>query len=146
MDLSLVPLTSAVKDVVVSGTVDIIDSSHLQFLPTDYFNQSKQLLLHLQKGQDLIVAHFCADRGIGHLFQQNGLTALVLGDGDDAPLAQLGIYQVLARLRATVAMNEEEVCMSLRSEMQIEQLREETKRRLASGQREEARTLGRTVL
>ena len=68
----------------------------------------------MQKGQDLVVAHFCADRGIGHLFHQNGLTALVLGEGDDAPLAQLGVYQVLARLRATVAVNEEEVCMSLR--------------------------------
>ncbi|KAK8799961.1 hypothetical protein WA588_002781, partial [Blastocystis sp. NMH] len=126
LDLSLVPLTDAVKDVVVAGT----------FLPTDYFNQSKQLLLHLQKGQDLVVAHFCADRGIGHLFHQNGLTALVLGEGDDAPLAQLGVYQVLARLRATVAVNEEE----------IEQLRAETKRRLAAGQKEEARMLGRTVL
>ena len=31
-------------------------------------------------------------------------------------------------------------------EMQIEQLRAETKRRLAAGQKEEARTLGRTVL
>lgn len=94
----------------------------------------------------MIIAHFCADRGIGHLFHQNGLTVLVLGDGDDAPLAQLGVYQVIARLRATVAVNEEEVCMSLRSEVQIEQLRAETKRRLATGQTEEARTLGRTVL
>ena len=69
----------------------------------------------------------------------------MLGEGDDAPLAQLGVYQVLARLRATVAVNEEEVCMSLRMRCRLNSFAE-TKRRLAAGQKEEARTLGRTVL
>lgn len=40
------------------------------------------MLCHLQKGQDSVVAQFCVDRGVGHMFHKNGLEALVLDDSE----------------------------------------------------------------
>ena len=72
------------------------------------------MLCHLQKGQDSVVAQFCVDRGVGHMFHKNGLEALVLDDSEsdgDVALLQISYIQMIARLEKSIALNEEIVIM-----------------------------------
>ena len=72
------------------------------------------MLCHLQKGQDSVVAQFCVDRGVGHMFHKKGLEALVLDDSEsdgDVALLQISYIQMIARLEKSIALNEETVIM-----------------------------------
>ena len=112
LDSTFLLFTDAVASVVGEGKVRTWYLSHPQLIPTDYYNQAKQMLCHLQKGQDSIVAQFCADHGIGHIFHKNGLEALVLDDSEsdgDITLLQISYIQMIARLEKSISLNEETV-------------------------------------
>ena len=83
------------------------------------------MLCHLQKGQDSIVAQFCADHGVGHLFHKNGLEALVLDDSEsngDVALLQISYIQMIARLEKSIALNEETVVIGCEVRIRLKRI------------------------